>query len=178
MLIYGGIAAFGVLLLLIMLVVGEVFGDHDVSHDGGHDVGGPSVFSSRIIAAFLAAFGVGGVVARYYELSHPLASGIGVVCGAVMATVVYQFAKVLYSQQASSEVQMASLLGASAHVTVAIPAIGVGQVALTQAGQQTEHIARSADGQPIARGTEVVVTALRGDAMIVAPAESPASRGA
>jgi len=122
MLIYGGIASFGVLLLLLMLLVGEVFGgDHDV---GGHDIshgdldhgGGPSVFSTRIIAAFLTAFGVGGVMGRYYDLSYPVSSGVGVVSGVVMASVVYQFAKLLYSQQASSELRMGALIGTTAEV--------------------------------------------------------------
>ena len=63
--IYAGIAVFGVILLLSMLLVGELFGgDHELSHEmvAGHDVdhgGGPSIFSTRIIAAFLTAFGVG-----------------------------------------------------------------------------------------------------------------------
>ena len=65
-----------------MLFVGEMFGgDHDVhagdmggDHgDVGHE-GGPSIFSARIMASFLTAFGVGGVVARYYDLSHPAAA--------------------------------------------------------------------------------------------------------
>src|SRR5262245_9978171 len=109
MLIYGAIALFGFLFLLVMLFAGEIFGgDHDV---GGHDAalehgdadhgGGPSIFSARIMSSFLTAFGVGGVVARYYDLSHPAASGIGVVTGIVMAGLVFQFAKLLYSQQAS-----------------------------------------------------------------------------
>src|SRR5262245_30310732 len=108
MLIYGAVAGFGVLLLLSMLLVGELFGgDHELSHEMavGHDIdhsGGPSLFSSRIIAAFLTAFGVGGVIGRNYGLSHPLSSAIGVVFGVAMASVVYQFAKILYSQQASS----------------------------------------------------------------------------
>jgi membrane protein implicated in regulation of membrane protease activity len=177
MLIYAAIAFLGFVFLLVMLFVGELFGgDHDVGgHDGGFehaggDVGGPSVFSSRIMAAFLTAFGVGGVVARYYELSHPLASGVGILAGVVMAGLVYQFAKILYSQQASSEVQMSRLVGQSAEVSVAIPAQGVGQVALNVAGERTEHLARSKDGRPVARGAEVVITALRGDSVIVSPA--------
>src|SRR5215467_6268294 len=110
--IYAGIAIFGVILLLSMLLVGELFGgDHEISHDMavGHDIdhsGGPSIFSTRIIAAFLTAFGVGGVVGRYYGLSHPISAGIGVVFGLVMSSAVYQFAKILYSQQASSELRM------------------------------------------------------------------------
>lgn len=179
MLIYAAIAAFGLIVLLALLLVGE-FGDHDVghdvAHDGDHDGGGPSIFSVRVTAAFLTAFGVGGVVGRFYGLSHPAASGVGVVAGIAMATLVYQFARVLYSQQASSEVQMTSLVGAAADVTVAIPAQGVGQIAVSARGERSEHIARSADGGAIARGTPVRVTSVRGDSVIVVPA-SPASGG-
>ena len=150
MLIYAAIAAFGLVLLLVMLVFGEIFGgDHDVAHGLDHgdaDAGGPSIFSVRIMAAFLTAFGVGGVVARYYALSHPAASGIGVAAGVVMAGIVYQFAKLLYSQQASSELRMQGLIGATAEVSVSIPEGGVGQIALSSSGDRTEHIARSADG--------------------------------
>ncbi len=117
MLLYAAIGAFGLLFLLVMLFVGELFGgDHDVhvETDVGHgdaDGGGPSIFSARVIASFLTAFGVGGVIARYYNLSHPLSSGIGFVAGIVLASIVYQFARLLYSQQASSEVRMSSLVG-------------------------------------------------------------------
>jgi membrane protein implicated in regulation of membrane protease activity len=174
MLIYGGIALFGVVVLLVMLFLGDVFGgDHDLSHDisvGHGDVdhgGGPSLFSTRVIASFFTAFGVGGIVARYYGLSHPAASGVGIVAGIVMSSVVFQFAKILYSQQASSELRMTGLIGQEAEVSVAIPATGVGQVALTSGGQQSEHIARSADGLPIARGQPVTITGVRGDAVVV-----------
>jgi hypothetical protein len=176
--IYAGIAILGVVLLLSMLLVGEMFGgDHDVPD--GHDIdhgGGPSIFSTRIIAAFLTAFGVGGVVGRYYDLSDPASSGVGVLCGAVMATIVYQFAKVLYSQQASSEVRMTGLVGVTGEVSVAIPAGGVGQVSVQAHGQRTEHIARSVSGAAVARGSVVTITAIGGDAVTVAPA-SPADGG-
>lgn len=184
MLIYGAIAVVGFLFLLLMLVVGEIFGaDHDVgAHDVGHaDVdhsGGPSVFSVRIMAAFLTAFGVGGLIARYYNLAHPAASGVGVVSGVVLSTIVYQFARFLYSQQASSDVRMSSLVGRSAEVSVAIPEGGVGQVALTFGGERSEHIARAADGRALFRGTEVVITGLRGDAVVVAPPGSAPRGGA
>lgn len=169
MLIYAGIALVGFIFLLIMLLVGDVFGnDHDlVGHDVGGDFGGPSVFSSRIMAAFVTAFGVGGVVARYYDLSHPAAAGVGIVSGAMMAGVVYQFAKILYSQQASSELQMTRLVGRTAEVSVAIPANGVGQISLSVGGERTEHLARSQNGQAMPRGSEVTITALRGDSVVV-----------
>jgi membrane protein implicated in regulation of membrane protease activity len=169
MLIYAGIAVIGFLFLLIMLFVGDLFGgDHDlVGHDVAGDFGGPSLFSSRIMAAFVTAFGVGGIVARYYELSHPAASGVGIASGVVMAGIVYQFAKLLYSQQASSELQMTRLIGRTAEVSVAIPAHGVGQISLSVSGERTEHVARSKDGQAVPRGSDVVITELRGDSVVV-----------
>ncbi len=169
MLIYAGIASVGFLFLLIMLFVGDLFGaDHDlVGHDVAGDFGGPSVFSSRIMAAFVTAFGVGGVVARYYDLSHPAASGVGIASGALMAGLVYQFAKMLYSQQASSELQMTRLVGRTAEVSVAIPADGVGQISLSLAGERTEHLARSKNGRAVPRGSEVLITELRGDSVVV-----------
>src|SRR4030095_334580 len=122
MLIYIAIAAVGMLFLVVMLVVGDLFGgDHDIGHDHG-GIGetdhGPSIFSFRIMAAFLTAFGVGGVVARYYGLSHVAASGVGVVAGVLMAWLVLQFAKMLHSQQASSEPPMQSMTGTQAESSV------------------------------------------------------------
>ena len=142
MLIYGAIATFGFLFLLVMLFVGEFFGaDHEVgAHDlavehGDADVGGgPSLFSARIMAAFLTAFGVGGIVGRYYGLSHPAASGVGVAAGVVMSGLVYEFARILYSQQASSEVHMTGLVGKAAEVTVPIPEEASGRSPSTSAG--------------------------------------------
>jgi membrane protein implicated in regulation of membrane protease activity len=175
MLIYAAIAFVGFVFLLVMLFVGELFGhDHDlgghdggIEHGGGELGGGPSVFSSRIMTAFVTSFGVGGVVARYYNLSHPASSGVGIATGAVMAGLVYQFAKILYSQQASSEVQMSRLIGRSAEVTVAIPVDGVGLISLSVAGERTEHGARSKDGRAVARGAQVVIAALGGDSVVV-----------
>jgi membrane protein implicated in regulation of membrane protease activity len=175
MLLYVVIGASGLLLLLLMMFVGEIFGgDHDVhveSDVGGHlDVdhgGGPSIFSTRIIGSFLTAFGVGGVVARYYGLSHPISSGIGMVAGVILAGVVYQFARLLYSQQASSEVKMSSLVGQAAEVTVRIPEGGVGQITMTVAGERSTHIARSADGSALSMGTPVTVKALSGESVLV-----------
>jgi membrane protein implicated in regulation of membrane protease activity len=185
MVIYGAIASVGFLFLLGMLFVGEVFGAdheitaHDIAVDHG-DVdhgGGPSIFSARIMASFLTAFGVGGVVARYYNLPHPAASAVGVGSGLVLSGLVYQFAKFLYSQQASSDVRMADLVGRAAEVSVAIPEAGIGQIALSFGGARSEHLARSADGRPLFRGAEVVIIGLRGDSVVVAPTASAPQGG-
>lgn len=175
MLFYAAIGTFGLLFLLLMLFVGEVFGgDHDFHADIPGDAhleaateGGPSIFSARVMASFLTAFGAGGVVARHYGYSHPVASAIGVVAGIVLASVVYQFAHILYSQQASSEVRVASLVGQPAEVVVGIPQDGVGQVALIVHGERNTQIARSRDGRPIPLGTMVAITGLVGEGVTV-----------
>lgn len=172
MLIYAAIGAFGLLFLLAMLFLGDLFGDGDADHDVDHDAdgGGPSFFSARVMSAFMTAFGVGGVVARFYELSHPAASGIGVAAGAIMGSLVWGFAKILHSQQASSELRVAKLVGQRGEVAVGIPDGGPGQITVTVGGERTTHIARSEDGKAIPPGTEVVVRAIRGDSVVVAPA--------
>jgi membrane protein implicated in regulation of membrane protease activity len=180
MLIYAAIGAAGLIILIFMLIVGDLFGgDGDAGHDIAHvdHGGGPSVLSVRVMASFLTAFGVGGVVARYYHLSHPVASGIGVAAGVVMASIVYQFARLLYSQQASTNLTMNRLVGVPAVVSIAIPANGVGQVSVNAAGEVSEHLARSAGSGAIARGTSVVITGLGGDAVMVTPSDPAVSGG-
>jgi membrane protein implicated in regulation of membrane protease activity len=176
-LVYAAVGAVGLLFLLVMLVVGDVFGgDHDAGgfdHDGDAG-GGPGFLSARVIAAFMTAFGVGGVVGRYYGLSHPASSGVGVAAGFAMAGVVYQFARFLYSQQASSELRITRLIGLHAEVTVSIPPNAVGEIIVTAGGERTAHIARSNDGGAIAAGTEVVITSLLGQSVVVRRAVAPA----
>jgi len=174
MLIFAAIGAFGLLFLLIMLFFG---GGHDLhvgDMDGGHDIshaadgeGGPSIFSSRIIASFIAAFGFGGTIGRYLSFGYPASSAVGIVSGIVLASVVFKFAEILYSQQASSEVRMTRLVGMTAEVAIAIPEGHLGQISLSAAGERSMHIARSRDGKAIPQGTSVVIRELRGDYVVV-----------
>ena len=179
MFVYAAVGAIGLLFLLGMLFVGDLLGgDHDFDHSFDHDgdvAGGPSFLSARIISAFITAFGVGGVVGRYYGLSHPASSGVGIVTGAVMSGIVYQFARILYSQQASSELRMSDLRGARGEVTVAIPENGVGEITLTAGGERTTHIARAADGHAIPAGTEIIVSNPLGQSVVVSRAAAPTS---
>ncbi len=173
MLIFAAIGAFGLLFLLVMLFFGgghdfhaDMDGGHDVSHAGGGE-GGPSIFSSRIIASFISAFGFGGTIGRYLEFGYPVSSAFGIVSGVVLASIVLKFAQILYSQQASSEVKMTSLVGMTAEVAIAIPEGHLGQISLSAAGERSMHIARSRDGKAIPQGTSVVIRELRGDYVVV-----------
>lgn len=174
MLIFAAIGAFGLLFLLVMLFFG---GGHDLhigDMDGGHDVshaadgeGGPSIFSSRIIASFISAFGFGGTIGRYLEFGYPVSSAFGIVSGVVLASIVLKFAQILYSRQASSEVKMTTLVGMTAEVAIGIPEGHLGQISLSAAGERSMHIARSRDGKAIPQGTSVVIRELRGDYVVV-----------
>jgi len=174
MLIFAAIGAFGLLFLLVMLFfggghdlhVGDMGGGHDVSHAADGE-GGPSIFSSRIIASFIAAFGFGGTIGRYLEFGYPSSSAFGIVSGIVLASVVFKFAEILYSQQASSEVKMTSLVGMSAEVAIAIPDGHLGQVSISAAGERSMHIARSKDGKAMPEGTPVIIREIRGDYVVV-----------
>ena len=68
-------------------------------------------------------------------------------------------------------------VGKTAEVTIGIPQGGMGQVTLEYGGERTTQIARSTDGSAVPPGTEVVITALRGDSVIVERAGTRASGG-
>lgn len=181
MLIYAALGGAGLLLLFVMLAASS-FGDHDVPiHEGGLDHGdldahgGPSPLGTRVIAAFLTFFGVGGILGQHLELGHPASSAIGIGLGLAAATVVHRFATLLHSQQASVTLSMRSLVAKPASVTVAIPENGVGAVALTVGLEETVQLARSADGRPIELGGEVIIKAVRGSQVIVEQASSRSS---
>jgi membrane protein implicated in regulation of membrane protease activity len=161
----GGI---GFLFLLVSLVFGEVF-DHlsvEVGHDFDH--GGPSVFSTRVMAVFITAFGVFGAVAVHYGATTFAASGVGFGGGLVFGGMVYLFARFLYSQQASSEVHSRDLVGVVGRVVVAIPAGGVGQVRLQLGEELIDKIARAADASKIEENAIVRVDEVMGEMVVVA----------
>jgi hypothetical protein len=62
-------------------------------------------------------------------------------------------------------------------VSVGIPAGGIGQVTLSLAGERSDHLARAANGGAVPRGTEVVITGLRGDGLVVAPTTTAVDGG-
>jgi hypothetical protein len=173
MLIYAALGGAGLLLLLVMLVASGI-GDHDVPvHEASLDHGdldahgGPSPFGTRIIAAFLMFFGVGGIVGQYLAWGHPASSALGIALGVVGAGLLHRFASLLHSQQASSELLVHTLVAKPAHVTIAIPANGVGEVMLTVGAEQSAQLARSTDGAAIASGRAVVVKAVVGNQVLV-----------
>jgi len=178
MLVFLTIGGVGFIVLLLSFLVGELaehggdlvheLGDHDVGdHDVEHGHGGPSIFSMRIIAAFATGFGGFGAIARYYEISYMLSSLIGLASGLAVGAIVYFIVKFLFTQQASSAVEVGTLVGREATVDVIIPAGSMGKIQLTAKGGTVSLMAKSGNGEAIQHGAIVTIKSVVGDIVIV-----------
>ncbi len=168
-----GIAGAGFIFLLISLVFGELFehfdgADHDFG-DVGH--GGPGFLSTRVISVFVTAFGGFGAIATNYGLAPLPASGVGFLSGVFFASLIYAFARFLWSQQATTETRTTDLVGQTARVVVGIPVNGVGQVRCRMGEQLVDKIARSQDEQAIPENAVVRIEEVLGETVIVARSE-------
>lgn len=166
--VFLAISLAGFLFLLVSMVFGEVFGhlgDAHFEHDPGH--GGPTFFSPRILSVFVTAFGGFGAVSIHYGMSTAGASGVGFVSGMFFASLIYAFARFLFSQQASTEIRSSDMVGQRVRVIVGIPAGGVGQVRCRVGEELIDKIARSRDGAAIAENEFVKVEEALGEVVIV-----------
>ena len=163
--VFLGIAAIGFLFLTLALVFGEMFDFFHADHDV--DMGGPGIFSSRVVAVFITAFGGFGALGIHYGLTPVTASLLGVASGVVFGGAILVFARFLYNQQATSEVRSADLVGQNARVVVAIPANGVGQVRCRVGEELVDKIAQSRDGGAIPENASVQVDTVLGETVIV-----------
>lgn len=171
--VFLAVGAVGFVFLLVTFLFGELFdhldlGGHDFDH--GVDAGAPSVFSSRVLAVFVSAFGTTGAIATFYGLRLVPASLAGLTSGFVFGGLIWLFARFLYSQQASSEVRAEELVGRAGRVVVAIPGGGVGQVRCRVGEELLDKIARTRDGSSIEENASVRVDAVLGETVIVSRA--------
>lgn len=171
------IGAFGFLIVALSFFFGELHeafdtdGDFEAEMDSDldgdlHD-GSPGIFSLKVISVFLAAFGGFGAIAMSLGLGVLLSMLAGLAGGFVLAAVVWYFAKLLYSQQATSQVDTADLIGRKAEVIISIPAQGLGQVRCLVGESMIEKIACARDGDAIPQRTEVLIEDISGDNVIV-----------
>lgn len=173
-----GLIGFGLLLFSLAFNHDHDFDHGDVSfdHDMDHDISdshGPSWFNLKIIASFLAAFGFGGVIARYYDQSYMVSSLIGIGSGFALGFLIYQLLGFVYRQQASSHVTTAEILGKKGYVTVRIAPNQPGEVILSAKGSQYSYVARTPDGNEINEGSAIEVVELLGETAIVKPVNQP-----
>ena len=165
-LVFLTLALVGLVFLVLSLLTG-----HHVDHDA--DAGGPGLLSLRGLAVFVTNFGAVGAVT---SLALPARSGktliasvLGAVAGVAMGAVYLLAMRLVYSQQASSLVEDRELLDAEAHVTVAIPDGGIGEVSCRVAGQTVRRMARALGTRAIPEGTRVRIKDVYGDTVVVEP---------
>src|SRR5688500_5647147 len=163
--VFLAICASGFLFLMVALIFGGLFDFFEADHD--FDAGGPGFFSTRVMAVFVTTFGGAGAVATYYGLSPMPASLVGFATGLVFGGAIYALARVLYQQQASTEVRSGDLVGAVGRVVIAIPPGGVGQIRVRLGEEPMDKIARTRDGAAIAENTAVKVDEVLGETVIV-----------
>jgi membrane protein implicated in regulation of membrane protease activity len=132
-----------------------------------HEIEGPSPFSLRTVAMFAVGFGAGGLIGQGLGLSDPLtlvpASGVALAA----STMMWLFLLFLYGEQRSTSIRWADYVGLVGRVIIAIPEGRTGQVALVVKGQRMNVPARSEDGCPIPRQTQVEVLSREGAMVIV-----------
>ncbi len=171
--VYIGLLGLGVVYALVTGAMGWLsdLGDGDVSVDAsGHfDVGHPHPLSGTVIATFITGFGAGGIVAQYL-LRWPFGWGLLVATGSglVLAGAAFLALELLFSQtQAGSEHSTEDAVGREAEVITAIPAGGVGEIAVVIRGQRDQAPARSTDGAAVPRGRVVIVERIVGQTAYV-----------
>jgi hypothetical protein len=169
MTIFLAIGATGMLFTVISFLFGEIFEAFDFGGDFHHEIGhdGPSILSSRVISIFITAFGGFGAIATSQGVGPAASSAIGVAGGVLMGGVVYFFARLLYSQQSSSNISSDDLVGLNAQVIIHIPKDGVGQVRCIVGESMIDKIAQSEDGSAIPLNANVRIVSIRGESVIV-----------
>jgi membrane protein implicated in regulation of membrane protease activity len=155
--------AAGFVFLIVSLVFGEIFEFFEADADAG----GPGVFSSRVIGVFITAFGGFGAIGVHYGLSPAAASLVGATGGVVFGGLIYLIARLLYQQQASSDVRTADLVGQACRVVVSIPAGGMGQVRCRIGEELVDKIAQARDGSGIPENAAVKIEDVIGETVIV-----------
>lgn len=162
----------------VILVGGALFGhdhdhdghfDHDQSHDSDGHSGEPtvSIFSMKVMGAFIMTFGAGGAIAYWNDYGWVYSSLIGIATGFSFGGIMYLLLRVMYSQQSNSLVSTEQAVGKTGIVSVEVGETSVGSVEIMLAGQSRDYLARSSAGVKIPKGSEVKVVRTSGSEVVV-----------
>jgi hypothetical protein len=137
-------------------------GHAPASADGAHTppAGSISPFNFVTLTAFLAWFGgTGYLLTRYSSLWFVMGLGIALISGTAGGGIVFLFlSKVLTSEEETMDPADYLMVGVLGRTSIPIRAGGTGEIIYSQAGTRRTCGARSEQGAPIPKGTEVVVT--------------------
>lgn len=162
------IGIIGGVLLLISFVLDGIFEAFDF---------GDGPLSLTTIAAFMAIFGFAAFACVGAGLSTPLAAIIGALAGVVGGALAYWLSRFVRSAESTTAVSGSDLVDGEGAVVLAIPAGGLGEVAVVRNGERLS-LAASADA-PIPRGTRVrIVQTISSTSVRVEPVAPPAATAA
>jgi membrane protein implicated in regulation of membrane protease activity len=132
-------------------------------------------FNFGTLAAFLVWFGgTGYLLQRYYSVWFVVTLTVSVVSGIGAAAVVFWFlAKVLMRREAALDPADYDMVGVLGKLSNSIRAGGTGELIYSQEGTRRVAGARSEDGTPIPKGSEVMVTRYEKGIAYVRPWEDP-----
>jgi membrane protein implicated in regulation of membrane protease activity len=130
---------------------------HAHTHNGTHGLSSVNGFT---ITAFLCWFGgVGFLLDRYSIFITPLILLLSLLSGLLGAALLWAILfKLLLPHERVLTTEETEMPGVLAHVSDSIRDNGgIGEIIFSQTGARRSNAARSEDGAPIQRGTEVVV---------------------
>lgn len=147
MLLFVVVGVVGLALLVFSLVFDDLLGDFLDT----------PFLSSAAVGGFGSAFGFAGLLVDHSGAGTWAAVLAGLAAGAAMGGVGYVVSRAMHSAPTSDTPSMATVVGASGAVTVAVPTDGLGEVAVHVGSTVNRYSARSATPLPV--GTPVTVTA-------------------
>ncbi|MBP1326986.1 hypothetical protein JOF28_002218 [Leucobacter exalbidus] len=139
----------GAVLLLLSLLLDGIFDAFDF---------GDGPLSLTSIAAFTAIFGFTAFASIGAGVDTPMAAVLGALAGLVGGAAAWWLSRTIHRAESSTAVRGEDLLGDSCSVVLAIPAGGLGEVALTRHGERIS-LSAAADA-PIPRGAAVRIVQL------------------
>lgn len=160
-------AGMGLLFLVITIFSGDFELDldsPDIEIDQMHTAAdSPSIFSLRVLATFLLAFGMAGLIciSNGIGLSGQIMSGLG--AGLVMAALYFIVMKLMYKMQGDSSVSSYSVIGKVGVVTTPTTESGLLQVKV----DNIEYMAREADKGILEKNELIKVVSSSGGSLIV-----------
>lgn len=151
-------------------VCGEVHDGGDV-HDGGNpaDFGNLKFLTLQTIVTFTTVFGWVGIVCVSAGLAVPVSMLIAVACGLAMMFVVAKLVQVSAKLAEDGTINLKNAVGETATVYLTVPPKGEGEgkVTMQLQGRFCEFDAVNADAAALATGTQVLVTDVLGDTLVV-----------
>lgn len=152
----------------------ESIGLHLPQLGGLGEGGGPSALSSRVVFAFVTAFGGMGTILTYYDMPDLATIVLSLLAGFAGGAVVWAFTYALFRQSTTMQLKDADFAGATGRVTMEIPGgVRYGEASVSVRGSSETWFAVSADGEPIPANTLITVVSRNGGRLTVRAVQTP-----